>query len=367
MNIFSMFLLLFLQSSGGRNWGLGHFEKTLCPVPTAATTKTKPSPSSSNTIGGEGLRGNQAAPASNASLKSCLNSQVNNGNEVRSPSPSKSSSLPPFPKELPRSPETNHGVDIESTAGKLDPPHDPEPVTDSHGQNGLTVKLQLPKGSEKKEGKRRPSAAGSKLNANQEKSPVRKGAKLKKHDATPKGSLDTQDDHLSKMNKLVDADNKESAGKELAKSKTDTKNAGAVVTESKESLKPASEADDEDIIVDVIGDERTPLLDAVKSDNKPANKTKRKEPENTKAVKSKPSKLTNGLSSHVNGEKMFSKLVSPNRTKGPFANDVEITLNEDDKRESLIVKIDLALLKRIPKIPGSEPVHVSNGTKNNAA
>ncbi|KAJ7371212.1 embryonic hindlimb morphogenesis [Desmophyllum pertusum] len=125
------------------------------------------------------------------------------------------------------------------------------------------------------------------------------------------------------------------AGKKSTKRKAETKNSADVIVTGNETAKPACEVhmDDEDIIVDIVGMETSPGLDSAKSDSKPAPKPK--ETEKTKGVKTKPV-LTNGLSKHVN------------------------------------VKIDLSLLKRIPKLPVNEqikpsaspPIAETNGSRD---
>ncbi|KAJ7371213.1 hypothetical protein OS493_027327 [Desmophyllum pertusum] len=97
--------------------------------------------------------------------------------EKKSPAPPVSvDTLAPFAADLlSNSPEIDHGVDIESLTAKLDVPCEADvaldtakPVSSELGQNGSSVKIQLPKDSNK--GKRRLSTAGSKLNSGQEKS-----------------------------------------------------------------------------------------------------------------------------------------------------------------------------------------------------
>lgn len=316
-------------------------------------------------MGEDGVRGNQVAPAANAN-KSSLNSHVSDHvksvNEKKSPIPVvPDKSLAPFAADLlSHSPEMDHGVDIESLTAKLDlpietdvttdpvkPVTDPvKPVNSDLGQNELAVKIQLPKDNNK--GKRRPSTAGSKLNSGQEKSQSENSPKK-----TPKAKTETNSSKKSTSVKLNNSSQQSAngtVGKKSTNKKSETK-CSAVTVKGNEPVKPPSEVDDEDVIVDIVGVETSPGLDSAKSDSKPTPKVK--ETEKTKGVKNKPA-LTNGLSKHVNGEKLLSTLISPNRTKDILGKNVEITYDEVNTPESLVVRIDLSLLKRIPKLPGNE-------------
>lgn len=318
-------------------------------------------------MGEDGVRGNQVAPAANAN-KSSLNSHVSNHvktvNEKKSPAPVASEeTVAPFTAGLlSRSPEINHGVDIESLTAKLDLPRDTDPVkavNGQPGQNELASKSELTKDNNK--GKRRPSAAGSKLNTGQVKSQAenspKKPLKTKaetnssKNSISAKLDINSADENTNKASKTTKSTNV-TVGKKSTKKKSETKSSGVSV-KGNETVKPANEVDEEDVIVDIVGDETSPGLISGKSNSKPTPKTK--ETEKTKGNKNKPA-LTNGLNKHVNGEKLLSTLISPNRTKDILGKNVEITYDEVNTPESLIVRIDLSLLKRIPKLPGNEQV-----------
>lgn len=373
------------QPASGRKWGLDQLYNALNQSSTSPTTKTKPSPSAANTVGEDGVRGNQVAPAATVN-KSSLNSNVST-HEKKSPAPPVSvDTLAPFAADLlSNSPEIDHGVDIESLTAKLDVPCEADvaldtakPVSSELGQNGSSVKIQLPKDSNK--GKRRLSTAGSKLNSGQEKSQsenspkkplkAKKETDLSKNSASVKLSNGNVDENVNKASKTTKSANG-LAGKKSTKRKAETKNSADIIVTGNETAKPACEVhmDDEDIIVDIVGMETSPGLDSAKSDSKPAPKPK--ETEKTKGVKTKPV-LTNGLSKHVNGEKLLTSLISPNMTKDILGKNVEITYDEVNKPESLIVKIDLSLLKRIPKLPVNEqikpsaspPIAETNGSRD---
>lgn len=358
-----------LQHASGRNWGLTHFVNALSQSSTPPTTKTKPSPSAANTVGEDGVRGNQVAPAANAN-KSSLNSHISNqtsavSKEMKSPvPPAPADGLVPFAADLlSNSPDVDQGFDIESLTAKLDVPLEGDTATNpskpvSSDPNGLTVKIQLPKKNKKVN--RKLSASGPKLNSVQEKSqseetpspkkPVKnakKETKTPKNSASSKASNNNVDETPNKAGKTSKTGNGV-AGMKSAKKKVETKSAGDVIT-GNEPVKAVCEVDDEDVIVDIVGMETSP----VKLDAKPASKTK--ETEKLKGSKSK-AVVTNGLNKPVNGEKLLSSLISPNRTKDILGKNVEITYDEVNKPESLIVKIDLSLLKRIPKLNGNEPI-----------
>lgn len=338
-------------------------------------------------MGEDGVRGNQVAPAATAN-KSSLNSHIGNHvkTEKKSPLPmALEENLAPFAASLlSNSPELDHGVDMESLTAKLELPLETDvstdlakPVSNELGENDRTVKIQVSK--DNKKGKRRPSTTGSKLNSGQEKSQSesspRKLSKsktetnLSKNPASVKLSNSSVDENENKARKTT----KLAAGtvaKKSTKKKPGTKSSGTTVT-GNETVKPASEVDDEDVIVDIVGVETSPGHESAKADSKPFPKTK--ETERTKGIKNKPA-LTNGLSKHVNGEKLhvLSSLISPNRTKDILGKNVEVTYDEVNMPESLIVKIDLSLLKRIPKLPGNEvmkhsassPTAETNGNKD---
>ena len=360
---------------------------TLNQSSTSPTTKTKPSPSASNTVGEDGVRGNQVAPAANAN-KSSLNSHMSNHvkSEKKSPLPvAPEESLAPFAAGLLcNSPELDHGVDIESLTAKLElPPEtdvstDPaKPVSNELGDNDQNVKVQV--STDNKKGKRRPSTTGSKVNSGQEKSHSESSPKklskskretnLSKNPGSVKLSNGSVDENANKANKTT----KLAAGtvaKKSTKKRPETKSSGTTVT-GNETVNPASEVDDEDVIVDIVGVEISPGHENARTDIKPVPKTK--ETDRTKNIKNKPA-VTNGLSKHVSGEKLhvLSSLISPNRTKDILGKNVEVTYDEVNMPESLIVKIDLSLLKRIPKLPGNElmkhsassPSAETNGNKD---
>ena len=312
------------------------------------------------------------------------------GNHVKS---EKESPLPMAPEEslapfaadlLSNSPELDHGVDIESLTAKLELPPETDdtadlakPVSNELGENDQTVKIQVSK--DNKKGKRRPSTTGSKVNASQEKSHSESSPKkllksktetnLSKNPASVKLSNCTVDENANKAGKTTKLAGG-SVAKKSTKKKPETKKLGTTVTVN-ETVKPTSEVDDEDVIVDIVGVETSPGHETAKVDNKPFPKTK--ETVRTKGIKNKPAG-TNGLSKHVNGEKLhvLSSLISPNRTKDILGKNVEVTYDEVNMPESLIVKIDLSLLKRIPKLPGNElikhsvssPSAETNGNKD---
>lgn len=375
------------KHTGGRNWGLDHLFSTLNQSSTSPTTKTKPSPSAANAVGEDGVRGNQVAPAANAN-KSSLNSHMDNHvkSEKKSPLPmAPEETLEPFAAGLlSNSPELDHGVDIESLTAKLELPSETDvtadlakPVINELGKNDQTVKIQVSK--DNKKGKRRPSTTGSKMNSGQEKSHSEGSPKkllksktethLSKNLANVKlnnGSIDEIADKASTKNKVAAG----TVAKKPTKKKPEIKSSGITVT-GNEAVKPACEVDDEDVIVDIVGVETSPGHENAKADIKPFPKIK--EIERTKGIKNKPA-VTNGLSKHVNGDKLhvLSSLISPNRTKDILGKNVEVTYDEVNMPESLIVKIDLSLLKRIPKLPGNElikpsassPSSETNGSKD---
>lgn len=338
-------------------------------------------------MGEDGVRGNQVAPAATAN-KSSLNSHIGNHvkTEKKSPLPmALEENLAPFAASLlSNSPELDHGVDMESLTAKLELPLETDvstdlakPVSNELGENDRTVKIQVSK--DNKKGKRRPSTTGSKLNSGQEKSQSESSPRkllksktetnLSKNPASVKlsnSSVDENENKARKTTKLAAG----TVGKKSTKKKPGTKSSGTTVT-GNETVKPASEVDDEDVIVDIVGVETSPGHESAKADSKPFPKTK--ETERTKGIKNKPA-LTNGLSKHVNGEKLhvLSSLISPNRTKDILGKNVEVTYDEVNMPESLIVKIDLSLLKRIPKLPGNEvmkhsassPTAETNGNKD---
>lgn len=338
-------------------------------------------------MGEDGVRGNQVAPAANAN-RSSLNSHLGNHvkSEKKSPLPmAVEESLAPFSAGLlSNSPELDHGVDIESLTAKLELPPETDDsadpaklVSNELGKKDQTVKIQVSK--DNKKGKRRPSTTGSKMNSGQEKSHSESSPKkllksktdtsLSKNPASVKlsnGSVDENANKAGETTRLAGG----KVTKESTKKKPETKSSGTSVT-GNDTVKPASEVDDEDVIVDIVGVETSPGHEIAKADIKPFPKTK--ESERTKGIKNKPAG-TNGLSKHVNGEKLhvLSSLISPNRTKDILGKNVEVTYDEVNMPESLIVKIDLSLLKRIPKLPGNElikhsassPSAETNGNKD---
>ena len=359
------------QPTSGRNWGLTHFVKALTQSATPPTTKTKPSPSAANTVGEDGVRGNQVAPAANmnkSSLNSCVGNQVSAvSKEVKSPEHSApADNLAPFAAELlSNSPGMDQGLDIESLTAKLDIPLEADvssskSVSNESEQNGLTVKNQLQKGNKKvssKSAAMEPKSKADHVKSKSEKSPLpkkpvkttEKETKPLKNSQSAKISSGTDDKTPNKTAKTSKAGNGVTGVKSMKK-KAEAKRSGVVGATQNEPVKPTSEGDDEDVIVDIVGENSPAKLDI-----KPSSTSKAKETEKVKVVKNKPA-VANGLSKPVNGEKLFSNLISPNRTKDILGKNVEITYDEVNKPESLIVKIDLSLLKRIPKLAGNDPI-----------
>lgn len=337
-------------------------------------------------MGEDGVRGNQVAPAANAN-KSSLNSHMDNHvkSEKKSPLPmAPEETLAPFAAGLlGNSPELDHGVDIESVTAKPELPPEADvtadlakPISNELGGNDQTVKIRVSK--DNKNGKRRPSTTGSKMNSGQEKSHS-KGSPKKLLKSKTETNLPKNLANVKRSNSSIDeiankasTKNKLAAGtvaKKTTKTKPEIKSSSATIT-GNETVKPASEVDDEDVIVDIVGVETSPGHENAKADIKPISTIK--ETERTKGVKNKPA-VTNGLSKHVNGDKLhvLSSLISPNRTKDILGKNVEVTYDEVNMPESLIVKIDLSLLKRIPKLPGNElikhsasPSSETNGNKD---
>ena len=278
-------------------------------------------------------------------------------------------SLAPFAADLlSASAELDHGVDIDSLTAKLDLPtatgvvvNSAEPGSTNPGENNLSpVKTQQPKVDKKD--KRRLSTAESKLNTGQEKeksqnkTSPKKPLKSKQTDslknpASVKVSNGSTDESVNKASKTTKTANG-IVTKKSSKKKTETKGVSKTAV-GNDPVKATGEVDDEDIFVDIVGIETSPGLNNVKLESKPVLKSK--EAEKPKGVKNKPV-LTNGLSKHVNGDKLLSSLISPNRTKDILGKNVEITYDEVNKPESLIVKIDLSLLKRIPRLPGNDQI-----------
>lgn len=101
------------KQPSGRSWGLTHFVDALNQSSVPPTTKTKPSPSAANSVGEDGIRGNQVAPAANinkSSLNSHVSSQVIATDNKRAKSPMVTpldDDFVPFAKDLlSRSPDT---------------------------------------------------------------------------------------------------------------------------------------------------------------------------------------------------------------------------------------------------------------------
>ncbi|XP_022804331.1 AF4/FMR2 family member 4-like isoform X2 [Stylophora pistillata] len=350
------------KHTSGRNWGLNHIANALNQSSPSQTTKTKPSPSAANTVGGDGVRGNQVAPAANSNM-SCLNSHV-----ARSPVAAASEdSFLSFAEGLfDLSSDLKNGVDIESLTAKLDLPLPAEmsegsaepvsalPVEDS----ATTLKTQQPKNDKKV--KRRSSNVESKLNTSQEKGPTKyspkKPANSKKTDSVKnstnlKVSNGCTDDSAKKVTKTTKTPNGIVTKKSFKKI-SETKGVSKTSV-SNEAVRETSEVvDDEDIFVDIVSIEPSPGSDNKKVEVKQTAKSK--ETENPKGVKKKPV-TTNGLSKHVNGDGLLSSLISTNGTKDILGKNVEITYDEVNKPESLIVKIDLSLLKRIPQLASNIP------------
>lgn len=369
-----------------RSWSLTHFVKALNQSSTSPTTKAKPSPSAANSVGEDGIRGNQVAPAANAS-KSSLNSHVSNqivaadNKKGKSPvDPPSVDGLVPFANDLPSdSPVMNQGLDIESLTAKLEQPEEAnaKTVSDRCGQNGLILKIPRSKGDKKASSKAtsaelKTRPGNEKCQSEKSPSPKKATKNSKKEPKTPKNSATIKmgnvsgDVHASKTSKLSKTENGVAG---LKSSKKKGENVAVALTKN-EPLKPVREMDDEDVIVDIVG-ENSPA----KLESKPPSASKVKEKEKVRSSKNKPA-VTNGLnaSKAVNGEKLVTSLISPNVTKDILGKNVEITYDEINKPESLIVKIDLSLLKRIPKLPGNNlmkqeqvsatPVAEVNGVKD---
>lgn len=275
----------------------------------------------------------------------------------------------PFAEGLPDlSPDLNHGVDIESLTAKLDLPlptdlsvDSAEPVSTVPVENNVTnVKTQQPKDDKKV--KRRSSNVESKLNTSQEKvltkNSPKKPTKSKQTDSLKnstnlKVSNPGSDDVVKKATKTTKTPNG-MVTKKSSKKKSETKGVSKTVV-SNEPVKETSEVDEEDVFVDIVSVEPSPGIDNKKVEAKQT--TKSKETENPKGVKKKPV-TTNGLSKHVNGDGLLSSLISTNGNRDILGKNVEITYDEVNKPESLIVKIDLSLLKRIPRLPSNDqPKH----------
>lgn len=260
---------------------------------------------------------------------------------------------------LSNSPELDQGIDIESLTAKLDLPNEAEatetPSEPVSNDPGLSVKIPLPKASKK--GEKKSSGPGTKQNSSQEKiqsnktpSPKKQVKISGKETKTPKNSASTKVSDGIDKNKVSKMAKGGKAGiKSSTKKKAETKN--SVTPVPKQELKSNCEGDEEDVIVDILGVENSP----VKTDSKPASAAKTKETEKPKKSKSKPVNV-NGVHKPVNGVKVFSTLMSPSRTKDILGKNVEIAYDDVNKPESLIVKIDLSLLKRIPRLPGNEPI-----------
>ncbi|CAH3176274.1 unnamed protein product, partial [Porites evermanni] len=377
------------KPASGRNWDLNHFVKALNQPSTPPATKTKPSPSSANTVGEDGIRGNQIAPAANSN-KSSLNSHFSGhtsaaSKQIKSPVAPVSDSLGFATELLSNSPELDQGIDIESLTAKLDLPPEAEatetlsePVSNDPC---LSVKIPLPKASKK--GDKKSSGPGTKQNSSQEKiqsnktpSPKKQVKISGKETKTPKNSASTKVSNgidKNKVSKTAKGGKAATGMKSSTKKKAETKNSVTPVPKQelpvpKQELKSNCEGDEEDVIVDILGVENSP----VNTDSKPASAAKTKETEKPKKSKSKPVNV-NGVHKPVNGDKPFSTLISPSRTKDILGKNVEISYDDVNKPESLIVKIDLSLLKRIPRLPGNElikqehtlfPVEETNGLKD---
>jgi len=283
---------------------------------------------------------------------------------------------------LSNSPELDQGIDIESLTAKLDLPHEAEatetPNEPVSNDPGLTVKIPLPKASKK--GDKKSSGPGTKQNSSQEKNQINKTPSPKKQvkisgkeTKTPKNSASiivSNGIDKNKVSKTAKGGKAATGIKSSTKKKAETKNSVTPVPKQelavpKQELKSNCEADEEDVIIDILGVENSP----VKTDSKPASAAKSKETEKPKKSKSKPVNV-NGVHKPVNG---VSTLISPSRTKDILGKNVVIAYDDVNKPESLIVKIDLSLLKRIPRLPGNElikqeptlsPVEETNGIKD---
>lgn len=340
------------KQPSGRSWGLTHFVDALNQSSVPPTTKTKPSPSAANSVGEDGIRGNQVAPAANinkSSLNSHVSSQVIATDNKRAKSPMVTpldDDFVPFAKDLlSRSPVLDQGLDIEALTAKLDQPQEGDTKTADNpmGQNGLVLKIPRSKGDKKSKS----ISSESKSKPGDKKSLTAKKAlkSSKKEPKTPKNSTtgkvagvkgDSSASSTSKSSKMESGVTKVKSSKKKAE-------ITSIVSVAAAKSEQDKEMDEEDVIVDIVG-ENSPA----KVESKPPSVSKVKEKEKAKSTKNKPA-VTNDLSKAIDGEKLVSGLISPNVTKDFLGENVEITYDEVNKPESLIVKIDLSLLRRIPR------------------
>ena len=316
------------------------------------TTKTKPSPSAANSVGEDGIRGNQVAPAANinkSSLNSHVSSQVIATDNKRAKSPMVTpldDDFVPFAKDLlSRSPVLDQGLDIEALTAKLDQPQEADTKTADNpmGQNGLVLKIPRSKGDKKSksissESKSKPGDKKS-LTAKKALKSSKKEPKTPKNSTTGKVAGVKGDSSASSSSKS----SKTESGATKVKSSKKKAEITSIVSVAAAKSEQDKEMDEEDVIVDIVG-ENSPA----KVESKPPAISKVKEKEKPKSTKNKPA-VTNDLSKAIDGEKLVSGLISPNVTKDFLGENVEITYDEVNKPESLIVKIDLSLLRRIPR------------------
>ena len=342
------------------------------------TTKTKPSPSAANSVGEDGIRGNQVAPAANIN-KSSLNSHVSNQVLATDNKRAKSPVVTPLDDDfvpfandlLSSSPVLDQGLDIEALTAKLDQPQEADTKTadDLIEQNGLVLKIPRSKGDKKSKS----TSSESKSKLGDKKSPTPKKApknsknkepKAPKISTTAKVTSVKGDSSASSTSKSSKTESGATKVKSTKKKAEITSNVSVAVAKSEK----VKEMDEEDVIVDIVG-ENSPA----KVESKPPSISKVKEKEKAKSIKNKPA-VTNDPSKAIDGEKLVSGLISPNVTKDLLGENVEITYDEVNKPESLIVKIDLSLLRRIPRFSlngalkqeqdVTTPVRETNGLKD---
>lgn len=375
-----------------RSWGLGHIAQASKAKPTSLTptTKTGTSPSAVTVVGDSGLRGNQVAPAPNINPKSTLNLQIDQSIQGISENPlfgaeddlmaASFSSLSDLVTNF--TDAGSEGFDAVSLPSELNSLEKEAPLQDTSGgsisdvqksfgevgKNGLTVKIQLPKESKTSQNTKQSTGDS---NVNQEKKQTDKvlkaskakkemdGAKSKK--STEKEGVITNGFASKARNKAELEKGSESNGKKGNKKKTEVK-AEPKVSNGQTTVKSAKD-DEEDIFVDIESDVGNPLLDGTRiTDTKVRSKNTVKNRTTVPKLQKNSSKITNGISidnsEHHNGEKLSPSLVSPSRRKNGLTSD-ENTLNGYSKPDSLLVKIDLSLLKRVPRLQGSDQSVVS--------
>ncbi|XP_048589824.1 AF4/FMR2 family member 4 isoform X2 [Nematostella vectensis] len=356
------------MSNEERAWGLGDLQKAFtAPEPTTKppTTSTSDPTLSSlslNTVGGEGLRGNQAAPPPNS--KSTLNTNVeggpldpifdlDDGHTLFS-----GIDLPDFlanglgdlshevPNSLLEDVVKSRTMDNVNTSENKDKAK----VDNNNQQSGDKPS----KGKDKKDSySLKKSGDSSRKNGEIEKNLKEKKAK-EQEDKASKAAVKKQKAAESASIKHAEKQGLNSE-KIVAKKKVESRESldkkRSKVKSSKTSGKPVhSDTESEEVDVVTVSYDR-PLLNRTNSSSSehevyvPNNPHK-----NNNRIKKNQTKTVNGLKEHVNGK--LSPIVSP---KDEISTG-EVTKDENGKPDSLVVKIDLALLKRIPRIPGTDSV-----------